>query len=125
MGIDADPITSREHILIAKILEAVWSESRSLNPAGLIHAIQAPPFERIGVLDLEMFYPAKERFSLAMRMNNLQASPGFESWMEGDPLNIGRMLYTAPRENRALPFLPSAIFQIQNVCFLSPCSSMK
>ena len=62
LGIEADPITSREHILIANILEISWSEGKSLDLAGLIHAIQTPPFDRIGVMDLESFYPAKERF---------------------------------------------------------------
>lgn len=95
LGIEADPIISREHILLSNIFETVWSEAKSLDLAGLIHAIQAPPFERIGVMDLDSFYPARERFALAMRMNNLLASPGFESWLEGDPLNIGQMLYTA------------------------------
>ncbi|MDX2445998.1 MAG: DUF87 domain-containing protein [Desulfobacterales bacterium] len=119
LGIEADPITSREHILMAKILEAVWSESRSLDLAGLIHAIQAPPFERIGVMDLEMFYPAKERFALAMRMNNLLASPGFETWMEGDPLNIGQMLYSAQGKPRASIFTISHLSDTERMFFVS------
>ena len=119
LGIEADPISSREHILMAKILEAVWSESRSLDIAGLIHAIQTPPFERIGVMDLEMFYPAKDRFTLAMRMNNLLASPGFETWMEGDPLNIGQMLYSAQGKPRASIFTISHLSDTERMFFVS------
>ncbi len=119
LGIQADPITSREHILIAKILEAVWSESKNLDLAGLIHAIQTPPFDRIGVMDMEMFYPAKDRFSLAMRMNNLLASPGFETWMEGDPLNIGQMLYTAQGKPRASIFTISHLSDSERMFFVS------
>ncbi len=95
MGIAADPIQSREHILLSNILDRAWRESRSLDIAGLIMEIQKPPFERIGVFDLEAFYPAKERFGLAMALNNLIASPGFSAWMEGEPLDIQRLLFTA------------------------------
>jgi hypothetical protein len=95
MGLSADPIQSREHILLSNILDRAWREGRSLDIAGLIMEIQKPPFERIGVFDLEAFYPAKERFGLAMALNNLIASPGFSAWMEGEPLDIQRLLFTA------------------------------
>ena len=119
LGIEADPIISREHILLSNIFETVWSEAKSLDLAGLIHVIQAPPFERIGVMDLESFYPAKERFALAMRMNNLLASPGFESWLEGDPLNIGQMLYTAQGKPRASIFTISHLSDSERMFFVS------
>jgi hypothetical protein len=119
LGIEADPIISREHILLANILETVWSEAKSVDLAGLIHAIQAPPFERIGVMDLESFYPAKERFALAMRMNNLLASPGFESWLEGDPLNIGQMLYTTQGKPRASIFTISHLSDSERMFFVT------
>lgn len=93
LGIEGDPLSSRDHILVANILESVWRRGESLDLAGLIHAIQAPPFDRLGVLDLESFYPSKERFSLAMRVNNLLASSGFAAWLEGDPLDAGTLLY--------------------------------
>ncbi len=119
LGIEADPIISREHILLSNILETVWSEAKSVDLAGLIHAIQAPPFDRIGVMDLESFYPAKERFALAMRMNNLLASPGFESWLEGDPINIGQMLYTAQGKPRASIFSISHLSDPERMFFVS------
>jgi len=119
LGIEADPIISREHILLSNILETVWSAGKSLDLAAVIHAIQAPPFERIGVMDLESFYPAKERFALAMRMNNLLASPGFESWLDGDPLNIGQMLYTAQGKPRASIFTISHLSDPERMFFVS------
>jgi hypothetical protein len=94
VGIDADPVQSREHILMSAIVQAAWSEGRSLDLATLIQSIQKPGFDKIGVFDLETFYPAKERLQLAMRLNNLLASPGFATWMEGEPLDVQHLLYT-------------------------------
>jgi hypothetical protein len=94
LGIDADPLKSREHILLASILDRTWREGKNLDMAGLIRSIQSPPLEKVGVVDLESFYPAKERFELAMQLNNLLASPGFSAWLEGEPLDVQRLLYT-------------------------------
>ena len=94
LGIVVDPITSREHILLANVLDHSWRAGHDLDMAGLIHAVQSPPFQKVGVLDLETFFPAKERFALAMKLNNLLASPGFAAWLEGDPLDVGGLLYT-------------------------------
>jgi len=119
LGVEADPITSREHILISNILESVWAEGRALDLAGLIRAIQSPPFERIGVMDLDSFYPAKERFKLAMRLNNLLAAPGFETWLEGDPLNINRMLFTEDGKPRASIFTISHLSDAERMFFVT------
>jgi hypothetical protein len=94
LGIEADPLTSREHILLANIFENIWSQGKGLDLPGLINAIQSPPFERVGVMELDLFYPAKERFALAMRINNLLAAPGFEAWLTGASLDVGRLLHT-------------------------------
>ncbi|MCB1843847.1 MAG: ATP-binding protein, partial [Halioglobus sp.] len=100
VGIDADPITSREHILIALILDHHWQQGSDLDIAALIGAIQAPPVNRVGVLDLESFYASKDRFALAMRLNNLLAAPGFDAWMQGEPLSIPSLLHTADGKPR-------------------------
>lgn len=94
LDVDADPITSREHILVAQILDHAWREGRSLDIAALIAAIQSPPISKVGVIDLESFYPSRDRFALAMRLNNLLAAPGFDVWMKGEALNSGRLLHT-------------------------------
>lgn len=94
LGIESDPIRSREHILMSTILNSSWKESRDLDLAALIQQIQTPPVNRIGVLDLESFYPSKDRFNLALQLNNLLAAPGFSTWLEGEPLDINNMLHT-------------------------------
>jgi hypothetical protein len=94
IGITADPIRSREHILISNILQQAWNEGRNLDIRTLIREIQSPPFDQVGVFDLESFYPSNERLDLAVQLNNLLASPSFAGWMEGEPLEIGRLLYT-------------------------------
>ena len=119
LGLEADPITSREHILLSNLFERSWTEGRGLDLAALIQAIQSPPFERIGVMDLESFFAAKERFALAMRMNNLLAAPGFEAWMEGEPLNAGRLLYTPQGKPRAAIFSISHLSDAQRMFFVA------
>ena len=94
LNIEADPISSREHILLSNVFDHAWRAGKSLDMAALIREIQSPPFDKIGVMDLEMIFPAKERFSLAMKLNNLLGSPGFAAWMEGEPLDIQRLMYT-------------------------------
>ena len=57
----------------------------------------APPFDKVGVMELETFYPAKERTKLAMDLNNLLASPAFAGWMTGQPLDVQQLSLFAPR----------------------------
>ena len=100
LGIDADPIQSREHILMSNILNHAWSAGRSLSLADMILEIQNPPFQKLGVFDLESFYSAKERFKLSMQLNNVIASPGFQMWTEGESLDISKLMYTAEGKPR-------------------------
>jgi hypothetical protein len=100
LGIDADPIGSREHILLANILEGAWRQGLSLDMTGLIQAVQKPAFDKLGAFDLETFFPAKDRLKLAMQLNNLIASPGFATWMAGEPLDAQRLLFTADGKPR-------------------------
>jgi hypothetical protein len=100
LGIDADPIGSREHILLANILEGAWRQGLSLDMTGLIQAVQKPGFDKLGAFDLETFYPAKDRLKLAMALNALIASPGFATWMAGEPLDAQRLLFTSEGKPR-------------------------
>jgi hypothetical protein len=100
IGVDADPLRSREHILVSTLLDRAWRDGKSLDLAGLIAQIQKPPIERVGVLDLESFFPAKERTQLALAVNNLAASPSFAAWTQGDPLDAAKLLYTADGKPR-------------------------
>jgi hypothetical protein len=94
LGMDADPIGSREHILLANILEGAWRQGLALDVTGLIQAVQKPGFDKLGAFDLETFFPAKDRLKLAMSLNSLIASPGFATWMQGAPLDAQSLLYT-------------------------------
>ncbi len=100
LGIDADPLSSREHILVAKILEHAWDAGQDLDIAALIGLIQRPPLERLGVMDVDAFFPPKDRFALAMQLNNLLAAPGFEVWLQGQPLDAGQLLHTSAGKPR-------------------------
>ncbi len=90
---DIDPVRSREHILLSNIFENAWSQGRSLDLSELILQTQNPPFEKLGVFDISTFFPDKDRFELAMLLNNILAAPSFQSWIEGQPLDIKALLY--------------------------------
>jgi hypothetical protein len=91
---DADPLQSRDHILLSNLFARTWQDGRSLDLAGLVGAVQRPPFDRLGALDLETFYPARERSALALALNALLASPKLVAWTRGEPLDVQRLLYT-------------------------------
>lgn len=119
IGLDADPITSREHILLSSILDSAWRAGQDLGLAALIHQIQVPPMVKMGVLDLESFFPSKERFVLAMQLNNLLAAPGFAAWMEGEPLDVGQMLYGASGKPRIAIFSIAHLNDAERMFFVS------
>lgn len=119
VGIEADPIRSREHILLSTLLEGAWRNGQDLSLAGLIEVIQSPPFARVGVFDLESFFPAEDRFSLAMKLNGLIAAPGFGSWLEGEPLDIGRMFHTDEGRPRVSIFSIAHLEDAERMFFVS------
>ncbi|HRV80431.1 MAG TPA: DUF87 domain-containing protein, partial [Planctomycetota bacterium] len=100
VGVDADPLQSREAILLSNILLDAWNDGRNLDLARLITHVQTPPFEKLGVMDVESFFPKKDRFKLAMTLNSVLASPGFAAWMEGEALDVQNLLYTAEGKPR-------------------------
>ena len=119
LGIDADPIRSRESIYLASLLDHSWREGRDLDLGALIQLIQEPPFERVGVMAIDSFYPAKERFELAMSLNNLLASPSFQSWMTGEPMDVDRMLYTEAGKPRIAIFSIAHLSDSERMFFVS------
>ncbi len=118
-GAKSDPIRSREHILLSKLLEGAWREGRDLDIATLIRSIQEPPFEKMGVMDLESFFPSKDRRELAMQLNNLLASPAFEVWRKGEPLDIHRLLYTPEGHPRHSIFSIAHLSDAERMFFVS------
>ncbi|MBW6456668.1 MAG: hypothetical protein K0A98_12365, partial [Trueperaceae bacterium] len=119
LGIDADPVRSREHILLSSILDDAWRKGRGLDLAALIQAIQQPPFTRLGVMELESVYPAKDRFALAMQLNALLASPGFQAWMEGEPLDVASLLYTPAGKPRVAIFSIAHLGEAERMFFVT------
>ena len=119
VGINADPIQSREFILLAIILDTAWRNRQNLDLAALIQHVQKPPVTTIGVLDLETFYPAKDRFGLVMALNNLLAAPGFQTWLTGEPLDIDRLLYTATGKPRIAIFSIAHLSDSERMFFVS------
>ncbi|HET9446218.1 MAG TPA: hypothetical protein VFO35_08175 [Steroidobacteraceae bacterium] len=97
---DANPINSRDHVLLSTLFEDAWRKGTGLDMASLIAAVHKPPLDKVGAFDLETFYPAKERLQLAMAINNLLASPGFAAWLNGEPLDVQRLLFTADGKPR-------------------------
>lgn len=94
LGVEADPLQSREHILLSRILQDAFQQGESLSLATLLSRVKAPLFREVGVLDLESFYPEKERMKLVLALNNLIASPAFSSWLVGEPLDVQSLLFT-------------------------------
>jgi len=119
VGIDADPLQSREHILLATLLERAWAAGESLGLERLIGLIQTPDLDRVGVFDLETFFPAKERFTLAMAFNALLASPSFAAWMQGEPLDPARLLAAPDGRPRLSIFSIAHLSESERMVFVT------
>ncbi len=119
LGVTADPIRSREHILLSSIFANHWQKGQDLDLGLLIQPIQNPPMGRIGVLDLESFYPSRDRFELAMQLNNLLAAPGFNLWLEGDPLNVDTLLHSPNGKPKVSIFYIAHLSDTQRMFFVS------
>jgi hypothetical protein len=101
-GITADPVQSREHILVSQLLLTAWQKGQDLDLAALIRQVENPPLRTVGAYSLETFFPAKERVRFAASLNNVLAAPGFASWTTGEPLDLARMLYRNGRPQQVI-----------------------
>ncbi|HEY5706982.1 MAG TPA: DUF87 domain-containing protein [Terrimicrobiaceae bacterium] len=119
LKLDADPVKSREYILLSALLAHEWQQGRDLDLPTLIERIQNPPFQKIGVLDLETFYPAKERFAFVVAVNNMLAAPGFATWRQGEGLDMRRFLYTADGKPRLAIFSIAHLGDEERMFFVS------
>ena len=100
IGEDVDPLTSKPYLLLTTIFKYFWKKGTSLTLESLIGYVTNPPFDKVGVLPLKSFYPQNERLKLAMLLNNVLASPTFEAWIQGEPLDIQKLLYTPDAKPR-------------------------
>jgi hypothetical protein len=117
-GVDVQP-RSREHTLLASLFGTAWSVGRDLDLAALIQQVQAPPFEKVGVVDLDSFFPANDRFDLAMRLNGLLAAPGFAQWLEGAALDPASLLYTSQGKPRVAIFSIAHLGDAERMFFVT------
>jgi vacuolar-type H+-ATPase subunit H len=118
-NINADPVQSVEHILISNIIGYCWAKGKNITIENLVRLIQQPPMAKIGVESVDNFFPEKKRGELAMKLNNLIASPGFQVWMEGEPLDIQRMFYTAEGKPRVSIFNIAHLSDTERMFFVS------
>lgn len=119
VGIKADAMKSREHILLCNVIYLAWSKGEGIDLAGLVQRVQSPSFARVGAMDLESFYPAKERFALATAINGLLASPAFAGWMQGDALDVQKLLYTDAGKPRVSVLCIAHLDDAQRMFFVS------
>ncbi|HKJ26973.1 MAG TPA: DUF87 domain-containing protein, partial [Anaerolineales bacterium] len=116
---DIDPVRSREHILLANIFEKAWSKGKDLDLGELILQTQTPPFEKLGVMDLDTFFPEKDRFSLAMLLNNILAAPAFQTWIEGVPLDVESLLWGEDDRPRHSVFYLAHLTDAERMFFIT------
>ena len=101
IGIAADPLSSREHVLLSNLIENAWRAGRDLDLGTLIGEIQSPPLRKLGVFEIDAFFPPKDRTELALKLNALIASPAFAAWGEGASLDPQSLLFTTEGKPRA------------------------
>ncbi len=116
---DIDPVRSREHILLANIFENAWSQGKDLDLGELILQAQTPPFAKLGVFDVNTFFPEKDRFALAMLLNNILAAPAFQVWIEGQPLDVPSLLYTPQGKPRHSVFYIAHLSDSERMFFVT------
>jgi hypothetical protein len=119
VGIDAEPGTSRDHVLLSTIVESLWKSGQKVDFGTLVRTIPTPPIDRVGFLDLENFYPAGDRFQLATRLNTVAAAPGFEAWLEGEPLDVGRLLWSPAGKPRVAVVSIAHLAEAQRMAFVT------
>ena len=119
IGVDADPVQSREHVLLSTLFTNAWSAGKDLDLEALVGQIQKPPVAKIGVMELDSFYPEKERLKLALALNGLLAAPGFASWLEGVPLDIATLLRTAEGKPRVAIMSIAHLSDAERMFFVS------
>ncbi len=116
---DIDPLRSREHILLANLIETAWINKQSLSLTDLILQVQNPPMERLGAFPIESFFPEKERFSLAILLNNFLAAPSFQVWQQGQTLDISELLASKSGKPRHSIFYLAHLSENERMFFVT------
>lgn len=116
---DIDPLRSREHILLSSLIENAWIHDTSLSLTDLILQVQNPPMDRLGAFPMDSFFPEKDRFDLALLLNNFLASPSFQVWQRGTPLDVGSLLYTESGKPRHSIFYLAHLSENERMFFVT------
>ncbi len=119
VGVEADPLRSREHILLSNVFEHFWRQGQDLDMARLINAIQSPPVRQLGVFDVDTFFPEKDRFELAMSLNSIIAAPSFGAWIKGESLDVSNLLYTPTGKPRHSIFYIAHLSEAERMFFVT------
>jgi hypothetical protein len=119
LGTNVDPLKSREHILLSNILDRAWRNGIDLTLPDIIQQIQKPPMTQVGAIDIESFFPSKERFELAMTVNNLLAAPGFDAWLSGEALDISKLLHSSSGKPQISIFSIAHLSDTERMFFVS------
>jgi len=119
VGKNVDPVRSKEGILLATLFEHYWRKNENLDLGSIIMGIQNPPIKKLGVFDVDTFFPEKDRFDLAMEFNTLMASPQFQYWLQGDDLDIEKMYYTADGQPRHSVFYIAHLSDSERMFFVT------
>ena len=109
VGISADPLSSREHILLSNIIATAWAAGENIDLPTLLARVNQPPMRKLGVFDLDELFPPKDRQAFAMKLNAVLAAPTFANWITGQPIDIQSMLSYAhsPVKHKNAPFCPN------------------
>ncbi|MBN1220681.1 MAG: hypothetical protein JXM69_17300 [Anaerolineae bacterium] len=119
VGLDVDPVRSREAILLSNIFEHYWKQNKNLDLTKLITSIQNPPVRQLGVFDVDTFFPEKDRFAMAIDFNNLLAAPSFQSWLQGDTLDVDRLFYAEDGKPRHSIFYIAHLSDSERMFFIT------
>lgn len=119
VGVNADPIQSPEAVLLGTIFSHCWQAGQDLSLESLIRHLQKPPFDKVGVIDVNSFMNEKERHKLALKFNSLLASPGFSTWMEGPALDIAKMMHSPEGKPRMSIFSIAHLSDTERMFFVS------
>lgn len=116
---EKDDSSSKESILISTIFMNSYSKQKDLSIEELISFIVTPPFAKVGIFDLETFFPQNERLKLALKLNTIIANPSFKSWIEGEPLDISNLMYDENGKAKVSIFSIAHLNDSQRMFFVS------
>ncbi len=119
VDIEANPLESKEFILLSQIIANAWQNDKDLGIDTLVGSIITPTFKKIGVLPLESFYPQSERFKLASKFNSVIASPAFMGWLSGESLDIDKLLFTSDGKAKVSIFSIAHLNDSQKMFFVT------